>query len=85
MKQNKTEQKKEDKETKKGVKKKETKKDLIEGIREHKKQIQKMRFSLSGESRQKEGERRKLRKEIARAATRLTALAKEKASTKTSK
>ena len=63
----------------KKVPKKETKKDLLESIRKHKQDIQKIRFKLSGELQQKGGERRKLRKAIAQASTKLTALAKEKA------
>ena len=58
--------------------KKESKKDLLESIKKHKQDIQKIRFKLSGETQQKGGERKKLRKAIAQAATKLTAIAKER-------
>ena len=74
-------QKGQKKDTKKVVKKeskKETKKDIIRNIKKHKEEIQKLRFALSGGAQQKSGEYKKLRKAIARAATRLTELSKEK-------
>ena len=57
--------------------KKEVKKDLIGDIKKHKKEIQEMRFSTYKGAQQKSGERKKLRKEVAKAATKLTNMAKE--------
>ena len=55
-----------------------TKKDLIGDIKKHKKSIQEIRFNLSGGAQQKGKEYKKLRREIARSATKLTALSKQK-------
>ena len=65
---------------KKGVAKKSksvTKDGLVGQIRTHKKGIQEARFGLSQEAQQKGGSRKQMRKQIARAATRLTLLRKQ--------
>ena len=68
---------------KEGVKEtQKTKKDLIGDIKKHKKSIQEIRFNLSGGAQQKGKEHKKLRKEIARSATKLTALSKPEKSGK---
>ena len=52
------------------------KEDLVGRMHSHKKEVQEMRFGLSGDGRQKDGSRRNLRKQIARTATQLTTLRK---------
>ena len=80
----KTEQKTKKEDKKKEPKKSEpSRKDLIETIRKNKKEIQEMRFGLSKKANQKGGTRKGLRKEVARAATKLTAMQKEKQKNRT--
>ena len=51
------------------------KEDLVEQMHKHKKGVQEMRFGFSG-GQQKNGSRKRLRKQIARTATQLTMLRK---------
>ena len=60
-------------------KKKETREELIEKIRNHKEEIQSVRFGVSKKEMQKGGSSKQLRREVARAATKLTAMRKEAA------
>ncbi|MCY4577045.1 MAG: hypothetical protein OXB96_01245 [Candidatus Kaiserbacteria bacterium] len=52
------------------------KEDLIQQIRKHKQEIQEMRFGLSKEAQRKGSSRKRLRQQVARAATKLTTLRK---------